>query len=49
MRLDVATIVEDIKYGLPPKFSRYIRTLDFTKMNYKQVTRRENKTKIVIS
>ena len=38
-----------IRYGLPSKFSKYMRTLDFTKMNYKRRTRRENKTKIVIS
>ena len=49
MRLDVATIVEDIKYRLSPKFSKYRKTLDFYKMNHKRVTRRENKTKIVIS
>ena len=36
MRLDVATIVEDIKYGLSPKFSKYRKTLDFYKMNYKR-------------
>ena len=49
MRLDVATIVEDIKYRLSPKFSKYKNTLDFYKMNYKRVTEGENKTKIVIS
>ena len=48
MRLDVANIVED-NYGLSPKFSRYMKTLDVYKMNHKQVTKRENKTKIVIS
>ena len=38
-----------IRYGLPPKFSKYMKTLDFYKMNYKRVTKGENKTKIVIS
>ena len=38
-----------IRYELLPKFSRYMKTLDFYKMNYKRVTKGENETKIVIS